>query len=143
MLHSPFYLLHSLRGQAALSLVFLIGGIAILVSITLVFLVTSFIGVSFGFQASERASAVATAGAEDGLIQLARNKGFSDTTGYSVPLGSDSATVTVTQNSPSAGQATVLSTATVSGNRRRIRLVASVDALTGEVRVLSREQIAL
>jgi hypothetical protein len=130
-------------GQAVLSLVFLIGGIAVLVGVTLAFLVTSFLSTSFGFEASQRALAVATAGAEDGVLQLVRNKSFSDAVGYSVPLGNDTATVTITQNSPTGGQATVVSTAAISGNRRRLQVIVSIDPATGQVSVVSWQQTSI
>ena len=130
-------------GQAVLSLVFLIGGIAILVGVSLAFLVTSFLSTSFGFEASQRALAVATAGAEDGMLQLIRNKSFSDIVGYSVPLGNNTATVTVTQNSPTVGQATVVSTAAVSGHRRRLQVIVSIDPATGQVSVVSWQQTSI
>ena len=125
------------KGQTALSLVFLIGGIAILVGVTLAFLTTSFLNVSSGFESGQRASAVANAGAEDGMLQLIRNKSFSDVSGYPVPVGSNSATVTVTQNSPVAGQATIVSNAVVSLYRRQVKAVVSIDSTTGQVNVIS------
>jgi hypothetical protein len=135
-----FYILPSRVGQAVLSLIFLIGGIAVLVGVSLAFLVTGFLGTGFGFEASQRALAVATAGAEDGLLQLIRNKSFSDISGYNVPLGNDVAQVTITQNSPTAGQATIISTAAVSGHRRRLRVIVSIDPTTGQVSVVSWQQ---
>lgn len=143
MFHVSRFTFQDRRSQAALSLVFLIGGIVVVVSVTIAFLVTSFISVSSGFEAAERAAAVASAGADDGLLQLLRNKAFSDTGGYPVPLGSYSALVTVTQNTPTAGQVTIISTATVLGNHRRVKVVVSVDETTGKASILSRETVSL
>ena len=123
-------------GQAALSLVFLIGGIIIVVGVTLAFLSFSFINTSFGFQSAQRAEAIASAGARDALMQLARDNSFSSV-GYNVPLGTDQATVVVTQSSPTAGQTTISSAATISNNTRQIRVIVSVDPSTGQVTVLS------
>ncbi len=129
------------QGQAALSFVFLVGSIIILVGVTLGFLASSFISSSFGFAAAQRALFTAQAGANDAYLRLLRNKDLSDTTGYSVPLGSDSATVTVTQNSPSAGLVKVLSTATVSFHTRRVQVVLSVVSSTGAVALVSWQEL--
>ena len=50
-----FPLFRPQRSQTALSLVFLIGGIIVLVGVTLSYLVISFTNASFGFQAANRA----------------------------------------------------------------------------------------
>lgn len=127
-------------GQAALSFVFLVGAVTALIATTLGFLAVSFITTSSGFQASERALAAASAGASDGLLQLVRNRDFSDIVGYTVPVGSDSALITVTQNVP-AGQATILSSGGASAYRRTFRVVVSVEALTGQIRIISWRRI--
>ena len=125
------------RGQAALSFVFLVVTIIILVATTLALVVTSFLNSTFGFQASERAAAGAAAGGDDALMQLIRNKEFSDIVGYTVPVGGGSATVTVTQL---AGQATIVSVGSLSIYERRVRAVVSVDPVTGRVTILSRQR---
>lgn len=130
----------SYRGQAVLSTVFLIGGIIILVGLGLAVLASSFINSTYGFQAALRAQAVASSGIHDGLMQLVRNKDFADVVGYTVPLGADSAAVTVTQNAPATGEATIYSTATVSQRRRAIKVVVSIDSTYGRVTVVSWQQ---
>ncbi len=82
--------------------------------------------------ASQRALAVAKAGANDGYFQLLRNKDYSNA-GYSVPLGSESATVSITQNSPATGLVTILASATVSFRPRKVEIIASVTSSTGQV----------
>ncbi len=141
-IYSIFYILHSRRGQAALSLVFLIGGIIILVGVSLTFIVVSFIGSNYGFQMSNRALAAASGGANDAVIKLLRDKDFSSA-GYTVTIGSDSAAVAVTQNSPIAGQAKIISTGTASSYQRKIQAVAAVNATTGQVQLVSWEQLTL
>jgi len=143
ILHSTFYILHSSpRGQTSLSLVFIIGGIILLVATTLAFVVISFLNSSFGFQTSNRSLALAASGVHDGMIQLIRNKDFSDTSGYCVPAASlpcpsGSATVTVTQNSPATGQATIVATGRILTYRRRIQAIANVSSSTGNVELTS------
>lgn len=134
---------YSHSGQAALSLVFLIGILIISMGAGLAFLSSSFLNSGYGFQAANRALAVALAGVEDALMQLARNKDFSAASAYTVPVGSDSASVTVTQGSPVSGQATISSSALVSFRQRKIQAVVSIDSTTGKVSVLSWQLVAL
>ena len=129
------------EGQTALSFVFILGVTLVLIGITLAILTISFLNSTAGFQASQRALAAATSGADDALLQLVRNRSFSDTTGYVVSVASDSTTVTVTQNSPVVGQATIVSSARASVYERKIRVIVSVDQATGEGKVISRKRI--
>ena len=124
-----------MRGQAFLALIILIGGSAILIGVTLAFLANSFVDTGYGYRASVSADAVATAGAQDALLQLDRNSSFSSG-GYSVVVGSSTATVTVS-SSTSAGIVTIASTATVSNHTRKLTVLASVNSTTGQVTVTS------
>jgi len=126
-------------GQAFLSLVLLMGGAMLLIGLTLAFIATSFIDTGYGYQALTQAQAAAASGAQDALLQLDRNAGFGTTNGYvyTVSVGSSTATVTVTQNAPSAGLVTIYSTATVANRTRNITVVASVNASTSQVAVVS------
>ena len=126
-------------GQVVLSLVFLIGAIIILAGVTLAFLALSYLNSTYGYQAAERAKAVAASGVSDALLRLNRNKDLSSS-GYAVSLGADSATVTVTQDAPSAGLVTVTSVATILFRQRRIRTVASRNATSGLTPVVSWDQ---
>jgi len=143
---------NNISGQGALAFVFLVGSAIILLGITLAFLAISFLRTSAGFQAANRALAVASSGAEDVLIQLARGRIFCVITppsnscnySYSVPIGDDVAEVTIERDSDT-GYTTVNSSAILSGidaGRRKIRMVVSVASSTGEVSVLSWEQVA-
>jgi hypothetical protein len=128
------------KGQAALSVVLMVGGIVLLIGVGIALVVISFLNTGYGFQAGSRALAAASAGARDALLQLNRDKDFSSAS-YAVPIGSYSATVSVTQNSPTLGKATILSTATVSRYERRIQAILSVDAATGQVDLISWQTI--
>ncbi|HUC01496.1 MAG TPA: hypothetical protein VMA75_01165 [Candidatus Paceibacterota bacterium] len=129
------------KGQAFLALTFFIGGILAIAGILIAFFALSYIDTGYGAAASFRADAAATAGAEDALLQLDRNAAFSNTSGYAVNSGSASATVTVTQNSPSAGQVAILSASTVGGHTKKISAVVSEDPTTGQVSVVSWTEI--
>lgn len=137
----------SRRGQAALSLVFLIGGIALLVSVTIAVIAISFLNSTFAFQSANRAYANATSGAQDALLKLARDDSFSDLTGYQVPyvIGgclSNCAFVTVNQVDPSK-QVEIISTATVFASTRKIKVVVAIDPNNGEVSVSSWTNLEL
>lgn len=123
-------------GQSFLALILLVGIVVIGIGLTLVFLVTSAIGNVYGYQSSVRARAVAASGADDALLQLARNVQFSNTSGYTVGVGSNAATVTVTQNAAS-GTVTILSTATVSQSTQKVQVIVATNATTSQVSVLS------
>jgi hypothetical protein len=126
------------KGQAFLAMTFFIGGILVVAGILIAFITISYVDTGYGVAASARAEEAATAGAEDGLLQLDRNAAFSNTTGYSVSSASSTmATVTVTQNSPSTGLVTILSAATVSGHAKKVSIVVSLNASTGQVSVVS------
>lgn len=124
-------------GQAVISFVFLIGSIVVITGITLAVLASSFLNSTYGFQLAERAQAVALSGVEDALVQLNRNKDFSSVSGYGVSIGSDSATVTVVQNSPLGGQVAITSTVTILNRQRTLRVIASRDSTTGRIILIS------
>ncbi|MDO8664875.1 MAG: hypothetical protein Q7K44_05045 [Candidatus Liptonbacteria bacterium] len=143
ILSSKFQAPNPRQGQAALSFVFLIGVIVLSIGVAVAFLANSFLNSGYGYQAANRAMAVASAGAEDALMRLARNKDFSSVSSYSVPVGSDSASVTVNQNSPAAGQAKIVSNATVFFQQRKIQAVVSIDSTTGQVSLISWQLLTL
>jgi hypothetical protein len=128
------------NGQAALATMLVIGGLISLIALTLVVIISSYISSSYGFQYSQRALAVANAGADDALIQLTRNKSFENQTGYTVNVLNDTATVQVIQNSPQSGQATIISIANVLNYKSRVRVIVSISD-NGEIRIIKREQI--
>lgn len=129
------------RGQTFLALVFLIGGIILLVSVTLAFLTSSFIDTGYGYKASLSSQATAASGVQDAMLQLNRNINFSNTSGYSVVIGSSTATVVVTQNAPSAGFVTILSSANVSGHVKKINVILSESTTTNSLSVVSWQEV--
>ncbi len=140
---------HSLRtadfrsGQAALSFVFLIGIITLSIGVTVSLLAASFLNSGYGFRSANKAMALATAGAEDALLKLNRNKDFSAVSSYSVPVNGDSASVTVNQNSPLTGEARIISTAVSFFQQRKIQVIVSISSSTGQVDVLSWQLLTL
>jgi hypothetical protein len=125
-----------------LALVIFIGGIVAVGGLLIAFFAASSVDTGYGVAAEFNAEAAATAGAEDGLLQLDRSAQFFNTSGYSVSAGSSTtATVTVTQNTPSTGLATILSVATVSGHTKKIDVVVSENASTEQVSVVSWTEV--
>jgi hypothetical protein len=130
------------NGQAFLALTFFIGGILAVAGILIAFLALSAVSTGYGIAASARAEEAATAGAEDALLQLDRNAAFPQGSGMSNPYtittsSSTTATVTVTQGSPSAGLVTIFSAATVSGHAKKISVVVSENISTGQIGIVS------
>ena len=137
------------KGQAALSLVFLTGGIIVLIGLSLAFLAISFINSSFGFRSANKALAVASAGVNDVLLQLVRNKAFPSQS-YCVPsppptppCDKGSANVTVSQNIPSSGLVTIESQATSFASRRKIKVIVSISSTTTQVNLVSWELVPI
>ena len=119
-----------------------VGGIVLVAGMLTAFLAISSLDTGYGVAAAFNAESAAAAGAEDGLLQLDRNYQFSNTSGYSLAVGtSTTATVTVTQNSPSSGFATILSTATVSGHTKKIDVVVSENPSTGQINIVSWTEV--
>ncbi len=131
------------KGQTFLALVFFIGGLVAVAGLLIAFFAASSLDTGYGVAAAFSAESAATAGAEDGLLQLDRNSVFSNPSpGYTVSgTSSATATVTITQSSPSAGLATILSTATVSGHTKKINVVVSENATTGQINIVSWTEI--
>lgn len=126
-----------------MALVFLIGGIIVVIAVSLAFIVISFITSGYGFQSSNRALGVAAAGVDDAVIKLVRNKDFSAVSAYNVPVGNYNASVTVVQNTPISGHATIVSIAAVAAYQRKIQAVVAIAPVTGQVHLISWDQLAL
>ena len=132
--------LHARCGQTLLTLVTLVGGIIVVTGTVFVVLSLSLSASAYQFRASQSAEAVANAGIEDAMLQLTRNMTFSSA-GYSVPVGSWTTTVVVTQGSPSAGYVTATSLTTVSGNTRKLSAIFTENTTTTQVNLVSIQTI--
>ncbi len=139
ILRSIFYILHSRAGQAVLVLTLVIGGIITTVALSLGILAASFINSAYGFSISERAEAVASSGASDALIRLLRNKDYPSGT-YEIGVGNASATVTIAQNSPVAGEVTIISTATILMRQRTTTIITTRSSTSSLITVISKIQ---
>ena len=128
------------KGQSLLALVILVGTVGVLIGTTLAFFAGSFVDTSYGYNALVQADAAATAGAQDALLRLDRNVAFTNSSGYTLAVGSTTATVTVTPSS-SPGLVTILSVATVSDRTRTISAVVSVSTTTNQPNIISWQTI--
>ena len=138
-IHAPRF---ARGGQAALSLVLLIGSILVVIGVTTLLISTSLVNSIYAFQSANNSLAVATAGVNDAWLQLARNKDFVAVGGYTVPLNDYSALVTVTQNSPTPGAATILAIGTAGSFQSKLKVIVSISSL-GRISLLSWQKVAL
>lgn len=130
-----------MKGQAFLALVFLIGTIVVLIGVTLAFLANSFVDTGYGYQDLIQAQSLATSGAEDALLQLDRSGTSWNPGTYTLFVGSSTASVTVTQNSPSTNYYTIISAATVSNHVGKVDVVAYVASSTSQVSIISWQNV--
>lgn len=130
-------------GQVAMSLIFLIGGVMIVIAATLTFVVSTYLNATIGYRSANQALSIASSGVDDAVLQLTRNKGFSSS-GYCVPIscGATSTLVIVTSNTPQYGQATITSDAKINQKERKIRAVVSV-ASSSQITIISWQLLSL
>lgn len=127
-------------GQAFLSTILIIAGIMIVIAAAVAVLAATFIDSGYGVQASDKAESIATAGVNDAYLRLVRNSVLA-TTSYQVTMPEGIATVSVTQNSPTTSQVTVLSIATIGGRTRKINAVFGVTTSTGQITSVSWQDV--
>ncbi len=130
-------------GAAALPVVLVIGSVVLELTLVSSFVAYTLSQSGFGERASTEALFVARSGAMDAIRKVVRNKDFSDADGYTLTVGSKSASVTVTKDSPTTGQTRVVSTGTAWLRQKKIRADLTVNATTGEVNLISFEEIDL
>ena len=146
-------------GQAAISMIFLVGGTILLIGVTLAFLIFSFITSAFGFKAANQALGIALGGANDALLRMSANSNYpllgceqydvaiddhlarvrtqrSWGDPLSAPAGSD---CPVFKSPPVQGLATIESEATVFGRIRKVNMIVSISP-DGQINVVSVKQ---
>jgi hypothetical protein len=123
------------NGQAALSFVLVMGAIGLIIALLLSAYAISFVSGAYGYQSAQTAGILAESGVYDALIQLARNKDMTGT--YSIPISQGTISVTATSHTPDVDKTTIVSSATVRGLERRIRVVVSVNQQTGLIALVS------
>jgi hypothetical protein len=117
------------RGQASISLVLLVGGIASAAVITIATVAIGAIASGYGADHTQRARGAAMAGIDDALLRITRNPG--DSGSYTLTAGSSTVSVSITQNAPSAGFTTISSSAASGFRTISLAGVYSVDPVTG------------
>jgi hypothetical protein len=129
-------------------LIFVIGGVIVLFAVTLALLALSFLNSTYGFQAANRAAALADGGVHDVMLQLQRDKDF-ESAGYCLPYSatlpcpSGQVQIVVTQGTPIVGNVTATADVTVLRYRRRVQAVFSVNASSGLVQLINSQQVSL
>lgn len=126
------------RGQATLSLVLLIGGIASAIVLAIALISISMISTGFAADQLQRARAAALGGIEDATLRLARNP--ADSGAYSVAVGAATSSVTITQGVPSAGYVQVIAQASAGARQSSLLASYALDPTTGAPTLVSLGQ---
>ncbi|PIR05235.1 MAG: hypothetical protein COV57_00115 [Candidatus Liptonbacteria bacterium CG11_big_fil_rev_8_21_14_0_20_35_14] len=141
---SSFLKIFSIRRAAAtLPVVLILGGIILEITAVSSFVAFSVNRSGLGERAQIEALSAAKSGAEDAIRRLIRNKDFSDAGGYILTVGNETVNVVVTKDVPEVGKTRIEATSTVFLRQRVIRADVSVDATTGQVNVVSFQEVRL
>lgn len=129
-------------GQAVLVFLLLLGALIVFLGLAVGF--SGFIESSLGRGQinSQEAYALALSGIDDAVLRLILDKSFASS-GYTISSGNGTATVTVEQNQPQPGQVRISAVGVVRSSKRKIQVIANVNATTGKVDVVSKQEIAL
>jgi GxxExxY protein len=132
------------RSAAFLPIVLVTSAVIIEFVVTAAILVYYFNNSNFGVRLSAEALTAASAGIEDGLIKVVRNKNYNNTAGYALNVGNRQTTITVCKDTCSGNgthQITTIGQALT--QRRQIVAVVETNSITGEVRIISIKEVAL
>lgn len=137
------YSLHGTRkrGVVALATVLLLGAVLTEVALAGVFVVYVLNTSGLSARLSAAALAAAQSGVDDALLRLVRDKNFLGS--YPISLTAESSANVTIALMPDAAQRAITSTGTVGLRQRRMQAVALVDGITGEVHLLSSQEISL
>ncbi|MBI1961040.1 MAG: hypothetical protein HYS43_02080 [Candidatus Liptonbacteria bacterium] len=128
-------------GIAAIPTVIIFGGIIAEIAIATTFLSLTFTNTALGQRLSAEAFAAAQSGAEDAILRLVRDRNYQNISGYTLSVGQATVTVTITQGSPAANQATIRSTGSSFRRRRVVQAIVTIDDVTGVVSLVSLKEI--
>ncbi len=150
-IHASRFTLHVSRGGVvALATVLLLGAVLTEIALAGIFVVYVSNNSSFGLRLSSAALAAAQSGIDDALLQLARNKDFplsGGTRTYTLTLAPDrTVDVCVDVNCDAASlviapQRQITAVGRAGLRQRKLKAIVVVDATTGEVRVVSIQEI--
>jgi len=131
-------------GVVALPTLLLVGGIVTIISMSLTTSVYLYINSSSGANLSLKALSVAKSGAYDGLMRIVRDKSLVSST-YTFSVGGESATVVICGQlcGVAAGKLKITSVGSALTRRKKIEVIASVDPVTGLVKLESMLEAAL
>lgn len=139
------------RGVATLPTMLLLGGIIIEITIALAFLAYHFNVITYASRIAAEVLEVARAGASEATLRVIRNKNYSSVAPFVLTVNQNplrTASVQVCKDilcggSSSSGKTEIISTATVANRSGRIRVLLSVDPITGLVSVDSAQEQSL
>jgi len=130
------------RAVAALPSIIIMGSIILEIAVVGAFLAYLFSQSGYGLRLSAEALNAARAGAQDAILRVVRNKDFSSS-GYTLTNNGRDATVVVLASTPTSGFTTVTSDASALSRRKKIKVVLTIDSLTGKVDIISYEEITI
>lgn len=128
------------KGAATLSVILLISGIVMELSVVGIIIATLVSNTSFSAKLSSEALAAARAGAQDGIVKIVRYKNCNATScggtvPYTITLDRATAQVEIIDNLNNT--LTVRSTGTVLNRKKMVEAVVGVDPITGKTNVVS------
>lgn len=141
------YKLSTTRGIAALPLVLMVGGL--ITAITLALLVANLLATQseFGLRLSSQAFTAAQSGVQDAFLRIVRDKTFTGSYAITFADGS-SAAVTVCKDSIApvcvgVGKDLITALGQAQTRNRKFQAVVDLDAVTGEAKLESLNEVAL
>jgi len=145
MFYNNIDMMENQRAAITTSMMLLVGGLIVELGIALAVISYFLVQGSFGLKMSQEALLIARSGAQDAVLRIIRDKTFNPSPNpYTLALGSGSAQVTVCRDScAGTGTFEIDSLASVFTKRRQIRIIVSVDANTGQVKIQSEKEVSL
>lgn len=129
-----------MKAFSLLPTVLIIGIVTMEVGLALSFIIYLANSSSYGSRLAQEALFAARAGINDGILRVIRDKSFSSP-GYQMTVGRASVEVKVEKDQPTTGQDRITATATVFLRQKKFQAIISVDSNTGEVSLISFEEI--
>jgi len=113
--------------------------VIVLFALTLAFLALRITATTFSAEASSRALAAANAAAEDGVIKVLRNPGYSNT--YQFDVIANAETEVDVDYDVVTERTTITASSVVGTNSRTVEVIVGISSSTGRVEVISWETL--
>jgi hypothetical protein len=137
----------SRAGFSTLPTMLFLGGLIVEIAIAMTFLFQIFSTTHFAARLSGQAFVIAGAGIDDALIRIVRNKNCPGTgcpSSYDLEVNPGTASITICKDScDEVGKTRIESIGSTGVQRRKIRAILSVDAVTGKIDIDSIQETSL